>query len=70
MLSLPCPVRLIISIFVVGQYCPEGSSMPLGCDPGKYCHADAMSAPQGPCAAGYYCTANSTTDKPSGTGGK
>ncbi|KAI0228985.1 hypothetical protein LSAT2_020568 [Lamellibrachia satsuma] len=28
-----------------------------------------MDAPRGPCAAGYYCTVNSTTDRPSGPSG-
>ena len=55
---------------VAGQYCPEGSSMPLGCDPGQYCDIDAMFTPAGNCSAGYYCSANSTTSTPMGTGGQ
>ena len=55
---------------VAGQYCPHGSSTPLGCDPGKYCDIDMMDSPKGDCAAGYYCSSNSSIDKPTGTGGK
>ncbi len=49
-----------------GTYCPEGSSEPVGCDPGQYCDADRMYTPQGLCAAGYYCTNNSATATPTG----
>ena len=34
-----------------------------------YCPVDMMDSPAGLCAAGYYCTINSTTDRPSGVGG-
>ena len=54
----------------LGTYCPVGSSEPLGCDLGQYCDVDAMSVPQGDCMAGYYCDSNSTTDRPTGTGGQ
>ena len=53
-----------------GTYCPMGSSEPLGCDLGQYCDVDAMSLPRGDCMAGYYCDSNSTTDRPTGTGGQ
>jgi hypothetical protein len=60
-----------VFVYVVsGTYCPVGSVMPLGCDPGQYCDFDAMDAPRGDCKAGYYCDSNSTTDMPTGTGGK
>lgn len=56
--------------FFSGTYCPLGSSEPTGCDLGKYCNADAMNASRAFCMAGYYCNANSTTDRPTGTGGQ
>ena len=55
---------------LAGTYCPQGSSAPLGCDEGSYCETDMLSAVTGNCTAGYYCTGNSTTGQPTGTGGK
>ncbi|WAR13008.1 hypothetical protein MAR_027188 [Mya arenaria] len=37
--------------------------------PGSYCSMDMLDAVTGNCSAGYYCTGNSTTDHPTGTGG-
>lgn len=54
---------------VAGTYCPQGSYAPTGCDPGSYCATDMLSTVTGPCSAGYYCTGNSTTAQPTGTGG-
>ena len=48
----------------LGQYCPEGSSMPLSCDPGYYCGAVALSNVSGSCEQGYYCTGSATTATP------
>lgn len=55
---------------VANQYCPQGSSAPMGCEPGQYCDVDMMDSPRGNCAAGYYCSSNSSTNQPTGTGGK
>ena len=38
-----------------GSYCPLGSSYPRVCDGGSYCGVYGLSAPSGPCDAGYYC---------------
>ena len=47
-----------------GEYCPEGSSAPLDCDPGYYCDVNEMNSPRAMCAAGYYCISRATTDRP------
>ena len=62
--------RELIFLPLPGSYCPQGSSAPMGCTPGQYCDTDMMSTPAGPCLAGYYCDGNSTTDRPSGSGGQ
>ena len=36
---------------------------------GYYCEQTGLSAPSGPCAAGYYCDGGATTSMPSGAGG-
>lgn len=48
---------------VAGEYCPIGSSAPIACDPGYYCHRPMMNETGGLCAPGYYCSLNSTTSK-------
>ena len=54
---------------LAGTYCPMGSYTPTGCDPGSYCGTDMLSTVTGNCNPGYYCTGNSTTAQPTGTGG-
>ncbi|RUS80256.1 hypothetical protein EGW08_011985, partial [Elysia chlorotica] len=67
--SLPTPTSPEGGKCLAGTYCPQGSASPVGCTPGQYCDTDMMSSPAGPCLAGYYCDGNSTTDRPSGSGG-
>ena len=47
----PCPI---------GHYCPNGTTVPLGCDPGTY-NDETHQATCKTCVAGYYCEVNSTT---------
>ena len=48
---------------MAGEYCPEGSSAPVTCDPGSYCHTDKMNSTRGLCSPGYYCNGGSNTSK-------
>ena len=50
-----------------GTFCPSGSSSPTNCPPGEYCHRSGLSAPTGPCSAGFWCRQRSVTARPSGT---
>lgn len=34
------------------------------CDAGQYCHAPGLSAPQGPCEPGFYCSGGANTATP------
>lgn len=56
----PCPV---------GHYCPEGTSHPLGCEPGTYALSTGLSECMR-CVEGYYCMGNVTDyrDTPCPTG--
>jgi len=64
------PCNYLWLLLIVGQYCPEGSSAQQGCDSGMYCDVDMMSSPRGNCSAGYYCSSNSSSQQPTGTGGR
>ena len=55
--------------YIIGQYCPQGSSSPIECDLGQFCPLPGMDLPEGPCSAGYYCNDSSTTATPTGIGG-
>lgn len=48
----------------VGHYCPNGSALPISCDPGKYCQREELSEPEYYCAAGYYCTSGARQARP------
>ncbi|XP_072282810.1 uncharacterized protein [Pyxicephalus adspersus] len=48
----------------VGTFCPEGSSYPIPCTPGKYCATPELSAESGPCDAGFYCSGGSSVPNP------
>ena len=52
-----------------GYYCPQGSSAKIPCTAGKYCPNYEMATPEGDCKAGYFCSGQSTTPTPTGTGG-
>ena len=58
-LDFPCPP---------GSYNPENGSVSilacLSCRPGEYCEGQGLKEPTGPCAAGWYCTGGSSSDKP------
>ena len=43
-----------------------GSSDPQPCTPGQFCQFDGLSAPSGPCTAGYYCSGRASSPTPSG----
>lgn len=47
-----------------GTYCPEESSQPLLCPAQKFCGSEALPAPSGDCAAGYYCIEGANTLRP------
>jgi hypothetical protein len=49
---------------VEGEYCPEGSSAAIKCDPGYYCPNQEMAAPKGACKGGYYCIEGATKPTP------
>ena len=40
-------------VFIVGTYCPQGSSARLACTPGMYCETDMLSLPAGNCSAAW-----------------
>ncbi|XP_051895659.1 neurogenic locus notch homolog protein 4-like [Pristis pectinata] len=44
----------------LGFYCPEGSSRPVPCGLGLYCEQSGLSAPTGPCKAGFLCDGSAT----------
>lgn len=48
----------------VGHYCPNGSALPIACDPGKFCPRKELSEPEFDCEAGYYCTSGSSQARP------
>ncbi|CAK8677709.1 unnamed protein product [Clavelina lepadiformis] len=41
----------------------------LDCEPGKFCSTTGLTAPDGNCTAGYFCSGGSSTSTPTGTGG-
>ncbi|XP_072885876.1 uncharacterized protein [Hemitrygon akajei] len=58
-LPIPCPV---------GHYLHQEGAADISsctlCDPGMYCSVVGLSAPEGPCRPGYYCTGGSNTSIP------
>ena len=50
--------------WVVVRLSPLGSSDPQPCTPGKFCKFDGLSTPDGPCSAGSYCSARSSSATP------
>ncbi|XP_062816991.1 zonadhesin isoform X2 [Anolis carolinensis] len=58
-IPLPCPVgtfsdRLYLSL----------ESSCIACPPGHYCLSSGLTAPSGPCSAGYYCLPGATSPSP------
>ncbi|RUS80927.1 hypothetical protein EGW08_011308, partial [Elysia chlorotica] len=57
-----------------GTHCPNGTysnvtglhseSQCISCDPGRVCSGSGLTAPNGLCAAGYYCRGSAYTDRP------
>jgi hypothetical protein len=62
------------SLYYEARPCPVGTynafesksslSDCVACDAGQYCDEEAMTAPKGDCAAGYFCTTGSPFEKP------
>ena len=48
----------------VAHYCPNGSALPIACDPGKYCPREELSEPEYDCEAGYFCTSGASQARP------
>ena len=48
----------------VAHYCPNGSALPIACDPGKYCPREELSQPEYDCEAGYYCKSGASQARP------
>ena len=48
----------------VAHYCPNGSALPIACDPGKFCPREELSEPEFDCEAGYYCTSGASKARP------
>ena len=62
---------LCISLFCVftarcpvSHYCPNGSALPIACDPGKYCPRQELSEPEYDCEGGYYCKSGASQARP------
>ncbi|XP_062894520.1 uncharacterized protein LOC134340877 [Mobula hypostoma] len=60
----PCP----LGTFQSGHYLHQEGAADISsctlCDPGMYCSVAGLSAPEGPCRPGYYCTGGSNTSIP------
>ena len=65
-LDCNCPANVTGGMCYAGSYCPEGSSFPVPCDPGKYCQTDELDAPSGDCMAGHYCSGSTIVPDPVG----
>lgn len=59
-----CPSLGIGGRCIAGEYCPQGASAPIPCDPGMYCLSDELDAPSGLCMAGYYCNGSTILSNP------
>lgn len=55
---------LYIARCPVSHYCPNGSALPLACDPGKYCSREELSEPEFDCEAGHFCKSGAKEAKP------
>ena len=63
-----CPANVTGGMCYAGSYCPEGSSYPIPCDPGKFCQTDELDVPSGDCMAGHYCSGSTVVPDPIGLG--
>lgn len=62
--SCDCPAQSIGGQCKAGYFCPEGSSAPIPCTPGKYCESDKLATVSGECLAGYYCNGTTVIKNP------
>lgn len=57
--QFPCPVGTFGNVTQL-----QAAAQCLPCSPGAYCDGPGLVQPTGPCAAGYFCLAGSTTPTP------
>ncbi|KAM4652057.1 LOW QUALITY PROTEIN: uncharacterized protein O3C94_014393 [Discoglossus pictus] len=59
-----CPATATGGKCLPGFYCPEGTTEPVACPPGRYCESAGLPAPTGECSAGFFCMGGSRTPNP------